>query len=356
MKKLICILLSVLLCLLCGCAESSVNSSDILGDSTEKSESLPKPAFSDMENVIDKVQKGINVEGALLWSNATELPDHWIYKESTYKGIKEKGFDHIRIPCNFGDNTVKDDPEHTITPEYFECLDKAVNYALSAGLIAVIDFHGGKPDLNKDFVNAKPIFINYWEQVAKRYKNYPNTLMFELINEPTFDFNSLNELQMETVAKIRETNPTRVIALAATPYNGDYGMWNTEFPKDDPNVMISIHSYDPMGFTHQGADWSEPVDNTVVNFREDDKPAVLSDIENCEYYAQRTGRKVWISEWGTYLRIAPKDDVTEYVKYFTEKCKEKGISYCYWEYGNGFGAFNVGDGTWKDFVADYLVD
>ena len=58
-------------------------------------------------------------------------------------------------------------------------------------LLRVVDFHAGKGDLNKDFENAKHVFIDYWEQIAKRYKNYPNTLMFELINEPTFAFNKL---------------------------------------------------------------------------------------------------------------------------------------------------------------------
>lgn len=354
MKKIICVLLSFVMFLLVGCSSGDNNSSGSVSEKQESS-SLPKPDFPDMENVMDKVQKGINVEGALLWGNATELPDHWIYNENTYKIIKNKGFDHIRIPCNFGDNSLEED-NTKIDPVYFECLDKVINYALGVGLIVVIDYHGGKGDFGQGYDNTKPIFIGYWEQMAIRYKNYPNTLMFELINEPTFDFNRLNELQMATVAKIRETNPERVIALAATPYNGDYGMWNTEFPKDDPNVMISIHSYDPMTFTHQGADWGGDVDNTVVNFREEDKPAVYSDIENCKYYADRTGRKVWISEWGTYLRIAPKEDVTEFVKYFTDTCEEMGISYCYWEYGNGFGAFDVGSGQWKDFVADYLVD
>lgn len=353
MKKIVCLVMAILMLCMTGCSNADNTSS--IGEEESGITVLPKPEHENVENVMDKIQKGINVEGALLWDSAIEKQNHWIYSEATYSGIKEKGFDHIRIPCNFGAHMVENNPQYTINPEYLECLDRAVNSALDAGLIAVLDFHGWVGNLKKDFDGNRPIFIKLWEQIAQRYKNYPNTLMFELINEPTFDFNKLNELQMETVAKIRETNPTRVIALAATPYNGDYGMWNTEFPKDDPNVMISIHSYDPMGFTHQGADWGDEPKNTVVTFDESDKSAVLSDIENCEYYAQRTGRKVWISEWGTYLRIAPKEDVTEYIKYFTETCKEKGISYCYWEYGNGFGAFNTKEGVWKDYVADYLI-
>ena len=162
----------------------------------------------------------------------------------------------------------------------------------------------------------------------------------------------LNELQMKTVEIIRETNPTRVIALAANENNGVWQMWNTEFPANDKNCIISLHVYDDMSFTHQGATWDGSGSKAQVRLTEATKKNVTSTLENCKKYAERTGRKIWISEWGTYLEVADKGDVSDYTNHFTKECKRLGLAHCYWEFYQGFGMYDLKAGKWKDFILD----
>ena len=180
--------------------------------------------------------------------------------------------------------------------------------------------------------------------------------MFELINEPNKPITDaqLNELQLETVKRIRKLNPTRTIALAANENNGTWKLWDTQIPANDDNLIISIHNYDTMAFTHQGADWLGDGYKNKVALDDNIKSSVKEHIEQCRYYEERTGRKVWISEWGVYQGIADKEDISQYADYFSGICRENKISYCYWEFCSGYGVYDINAGAWKEFLLNNL--
>lgn len=305
------------------------------------------------ENIMDSLQKGINISSVIESGNALDY-SNWAFDIRYYEKIKEQGFDHIRFTANPEGHFVTDAPDYKIDTEYMRVVDNIVNNAIDSGLIVVLDFfHGWTDKLINDYDTNSEKFVTVWRQVAERYRSYPNTLMFELINEPnTISDSLLNRLQMNAVEAIRETNPTRVIALAANENNGAWKIWNTEFPANDKNCMVSVHVYDPMGFTHQGATWSGPGYDKQVRLTDEGKKTLLATLEKCKNYTERTGRKIWISEWGTYLAISDKDDVSEYTNYFTKNAKAMGLSYCYWEFGQGFGIYDLKADKWKDFILD----
>ena len=305
------------------------------------------------EHITDRLKNGINLSGVLEGGNAKNYSD-LMYDISYYETIRAAGFDHVRITANPAYYMLSDAPDYTVDNEYMRLVDLAVNNAIDSGLIAVLDFfHGWAGYLIRDFDANSTAFYKIWQQVAERYRDYPDTLMFELINEPnTITTGKLNELQMKTVEIIRETNPTRVIALAANENNGVWQMWNTEFPANDKNCIISLHIYDDMSFTHQGATWGGGGSKTQVRLTEATKKNVTSTLEKCKNYTERTGRKIWISEWGTYLGIADKGDVSDYTNHFTKECKRLGLAHCYWEFYQGFGMYDLKAGKWKDFILD----
>lgn len=102
-----------------------------------------------------------------------------------------------------------------INAEYLEAVDKAVIAALSNDLTVVIDLHH-YGEL-KDNVSAnEATFYSIWEQLAKHYKNYPNRVIFELLNEPnttgsatSMNSEALNRIQLEVVGKIRAIDNDR---------------------------------------------------------------------------------------------------------------------------------------------------
>lgn len=331
-------------------AESRADTKSNVSSSTATdSDKTTAPA----EHITDRLKNGINLSGALEGGNAKNYSD-LMYDISYYETIRAAGFDHVRITANPAYYMLSDAPDYTVDNEYMRLVDLAVNNAIDSGLIAVLDFfHGWAGYLIRDFDANSVAFYKIWQQVAERYRDYPDTLMFELINEPnTITNGKLNELQMKTVEIIRETNPTRVIALAANENNGVWQMWNTEFPANDKNCIISLHIYDDMSFTHQGATWGGGGSKTQVRLTDAMKKQVTSTLEKCKNYTERTGRKIWISEWGTYLGIADKGDVSDYTSHFTKECKRLGLAHCYWEFYQGFGMYDLKAGKWKDFILD----
>ena len=59
---------------------------------------------------------------------------------------------------------------------------------------------------------------------------------------------------------------------------------------------------------------------------------------------------VWLGEFGVYQGGgAAAEDVQAYLSDFTKLCGESKISWCYWEYNVGFGAYDESAG-WRDNV------
>lgn len=316
-------------------------------------ETTPADTEKKTVKVTDKLKRGINMSGPL--ESADINYDSWIFNPDYYAQLASKGFDHIRLPVNFG-NFIGEAPDYYIETEFLRAVDLAINCALDAGLCVVLDFHGWAGTLASDFNGNKECFYKIWQQVSARYQSYPEELMFELVNEPNKPITNkqLNELQMETVKRIRKLNPTRVIALATNENNGTWNLFNTQVPVGDENIIISIHNYDTMSFTHQGATWIGDGFANKDHFDDEIRNAIKEHMDYCKAYEERTGRKVWISEWGVYQGIADKEDVSAYVDYFSNVCKELEIAYCYWEFCSGYGVYDLTAGTFKDFVINYF--
>ena len=104
-------------------------------------------------------------------------------------------------------------------------------------------------------------FLALWEQIATRYADAPATVAFELLNEPEGVFNDdpslWNALLAETLARIRRSNPERAVLIGPVRWQNLFGLDSLELP-DDPNLIVSVHYYRPLAFTHQGASFSSP--------------------------------------------------------------------------------------------------
>ena len=61
----------------------------------------------------------------------------------------------------------------------------------------------------------KARFISQWEQISDYFKNYPDSLLFEILNEPHDKLTPAlwNEYSKEALSVIRKTNPERCVLL-----------------------------------------------------------------------------------------------------------------------------------------------
>ena len=301
--------------------------------------------------------KGVNMAGVFDNTNAdaTAVRNSIYVAPETYNAVKTAGFDHVRLPVTFASHL---DADGTINADYLEAVDKAVIAALSNDLTVVIDLHH-YGEL-KDNVSAnEATFYSIWEQLAKHYKNYPNRVIFELLNEPntTDSANSmtpdaLNRIQLEVVGKIRAIDNDRKMALAVFNNNSAYSLQSLSLPADKSNLIISIHNYDAYGFTHQDLDSNCPVG--VDYAASGSEKQINAMVDTVRKYSKDNSIPVWISEFGVYLGGLYKttefteEDVTSYYSDFTKACGTD-IGWCVWESNVGFGVFDHNN-TLKEFV------
>src|SRR5207245_4202226 len=75
------------------------------------------------------------------------------------------------------------EPPHTIDRPFFERVDWAIEQALSRGLAAVINAHH-YDEIVQDPDKHEARLVGLWKQIAERYKDKPDRLVFEFLNEP----------------------------------------------------------------------------------------------------------------------------------------------------------------------------
>lgn len=291
------------------------------------------------------------------------MPDNaksYVYQREYYDLVADAGFNNIRFPVGLGKFVVSEAPEYLLDTEQLRRLDIAVNHALDAGLTIAIDNHGSSASY-KD----KELFVRVWEQIAERYRYYPSELIFELINEPSGGPDAwLNEVQMAAVEVIRKTNPTRNIVLAPNQWNGSWKLWDAACPSSlnengqiqyDQNVIFAVHMYNPMSFTHQQGMSDDGHESHISSKSE--LTSVTNALEVCADYEERTGRTVWINEWGAYQggHRGNDDCMKIYYDFVTSECARLDLAYAVWEFNQGFGIYNNSTGELYDYLVDNMV-
>lgn len=300
------------------------------------------------------ITKGISYSGVFETTAATVSASNKIFDIATFEDIAAQGFKHVRLPVNFSAHTDDSTADYVLNEKFMQQLDTVVKNAIKSGLTIIIDFHQAcslnGTSIYTDYETVSPKFFKIWEQVSERYKNYPDLVAFELINEPNLAKASLMELQENALDIIRKSNPTRKVFVAGGANNEPNTLANISNKlKKDGNTVAAVHCYYPMEFTHQGAEWTDLKDSTGVTFTDAMKTQVDSAIQTCKKFEQTSGMQVWMGEFGVYQKAAASEAQT-YLTYFTNACKNSGIDWCYWEYNQGFGAYSESAGVWKDHV------
>lgn len=292
--------------------------------------------------------KGINVNGMESFStdDFDKIKDlkNTVISEDTYKNIKDKGFDYVRLAVNFW-RAYLDDADSYTTEEFMRLVDTAINHALNNGLYVMLDFHGW---FNiGDEANDIEECLYIWKQVAERYKDYDKKLSFELLNEPWYDNGrarpylsdtKLNELQSQLISIIRNTgsnNATRLIVCCTADGNKAWKLSELKLPEDG-NLAVAIHEYEPHKFTHQNFSWAGLAgQTTTLDAQGGFQSATSWDFGQITSFTERTGIPVILNEFGLNLVKASAEDVRTYISGVTSFCEENNIPWAYWSYCEG---------------------
>ena len=297
--------------------------------------------FSQREHAFEmnrRLGMGINFGNMF---EAPSLGEWGVEPDSAYfRDIKSKGFASLRLPVRWSTHAMAAYP-YTIDKAFMDTIRWAVDLALKNGLPIIVNIHHYEEIMTNPAAHEAR-FLAFWEQIATQFRNYPDSLYFEILNEPNGNFTPdiWNTYLAEGLAKIRETNPTRMVIIGTANWGGIGGLSQLQLP-DDPNIILTVHYYEPFSFTHQGAGWTGqdmPVgvkwDSTALQ-----TAAIVNDMNTIKQYSQKNNVPVHIGEFGA---IGNADDASraKWTGCLQRVFDANGFSGAYWEYCSGFGVYD----------------
>jgi endoglucanase len=319
--------------------------------------------------------KGVNFSGWFESFSTGGIP-FTKYTEQDFADVKSLGVDVIRLPVKMHSMT-QGEPHYTIDPLLFKFLDIAIGWAEKYEIYIIIDNHSFDPVLGLED-NIDRILLPIWSQVAQRYKDRSDYIVYEILNEPHGISDARwGEVQEMAIQAIRRIDQRHAIIVGGTDFNS-IGKLSAIPEYSDPNLIYTFHFYDPFLFTHQGASWGGPPVLTSlagVPFPADHRrmPRVPSELmgtwveDSLKYYyandaaysklsstldiavafSRERDVPVFCGEFGVYMINSHPEDRIKWYEFVSRALDRRNISRASWDYYGGFGIFNSGNGNFN---------
>ncbi|SMO69626.1 Por secretion system C-terminal sorting domain-containing protein [Saccharicrinis carchari] len=305
----------------------------------------------------ERLGQGINMGNSFEGPTETAWGNPW--KPEYFELMAELGFKHVRIPiCWEPQERSMSNAPYTISTAFMNRIKEVVDKALEVKLMPIINLHHHSQFM-ADPVGQKDRFLALWKQISAMYKDYPDSLLFEVLNEPTDVLTPQlwNVRFAEALSVIRQTNPTRTVLMGVAEFGGLGGVPKLVIPNDD-HLILSIHYYNPFHFTHQGAEWVGPETNawlgTKWNNTEAERSTVVNEFSQAISIAAQNNIPINIGEFGAY-RKADMSSRVKWTTYLARWFEEQGFSWTYWEFSAGYGIYNPATKTYHQELVDALL-
>lgn len=304
-------------------------------------------------SIDEKPAEGKEVEETL-WGNPRTT-------KAMLNRLKEYGFNAVRIPVTWRDHTGAA-PDYIISKAWMDRVEEVVRYAYDNGMYVILNIHhdgGGDPDFGAWIRRAsesgeqkKEVLERYtaiWRQIAKRFQNYSDYLIFESMNEVGFDdlgseegMALLCEFNQRFVDVIRQSggnNEKRHLLIAGYWTDIEKTCENTfQMPKDtvQDRQIVSVHYYTPWEFctTQQQHTWGTEEDLQLM----ENKIAMLE-----EHFVGKN-IPVIVGEYGVGKNEAASCNY--FMENLVKLCHEKKIATFLWDNGQGM-HFDRQKLTWR---------
>ncbi|WP_158991421.1 glycoside hydrolase family 5 protein [Mucilaginibacter sp. L196] len=290
------------------------------------------------QQAITHLQKGINIGNTLDAPGGETSWGQPIIQPYYFDDYKAAGFTAIRIPITWEKHTDTIAP-YAIDPKFIARVEQVVDWGLSRGLYIIINCHH-EGFIKKDY-SPKNIarFEAIWSQIATRFKNKSDHLLFEILNEPhPLSLANLNDLNKRIFKVIRKSNPTRIIVYAGNEWSSDAELLKADIPKDK-YLIANFHCYSPWA-------WVSGKDKNIPWGTQADKNEIKGIFDRVYNFFASKGIPVMVNEYGCPVGKSQEWRVLFY-KTYVENIRSHGFGSFAWDDG---GAFKTYDRTGRKWI------
>ena len=317
--------------------------------------------FASAAEIVSEMKVGWNLGNTLdsIGSGGLEAEMSWGNPKTTKEMIdrvRAAGFNVMRVPVSWGMHL---DNDYNIDKEWLERVREVVDYGIENDMYVILNTHHEEwymprqSDVDEDLKELARV----WEQIAARFADYGDHLLFEGVNEPRLRgdgaewfgtpeareiVNRYAETFVRTVRASGGNNAER--SLLVSPYAASSARENLEalkIPENAGNVIVSVHAYLPYDFAlnvHGTASYTN--DGSVNTLMSDIKRLFLDkDVP------------VIITEFGSVNKENEQDRL-QCLRDFLTAAKGAGVPCVWWDNGvrNGdgecFGLLDRNGGGW----------
>ena len=359
--------------------------------------SINVDAQSTPQQMAQKMGRGINLGNVL----SAPLEGNWApaVEESYFDAINVVGFKTVRIPIRFDSHTttlssvsytdvntgnyIGSTNDYMVSTAYLDRIEEVTDWALSKGLIAIIDVHGdhwfwesydsssSEYKTGNDRLAAEDRFKAIWRDISERFQDKSENLLFEIMNEAYFSMSAseVDVINTDILSIIRTTNPTRNVVVNG----GSQNSWRAPlqmspiFLNSDNYLIATFHYYKPFSFTssskpeYTNEKWGSTSDKNTIDTHFD---AVLA-------WSQDHNIPVLLGEFGAdnqcgydYVNNVCGADGgpdnasrVEYHRYLAEAAIDRGFAFTAWDAGEKSNKtiYKDSDNTWVEDVRNALL-
>lgn len=304
---------------LTGCQNSDENQESTSDQAASAADQGNTPSDADTSEgntmtsleVIREMGNGINLgntleaynhQAYLSGSSPTLAETSWGQPTTTQEmiqGMKNAGFDTIRIPIAWTNGMNFESGDYTIDSRLMDRVDEVVNWALDADMYVIINDHwdggwwgmfGSADQAVRD--QAMEMYKSMWTQIGEHFADSSYKLIFEGANEELGDrlndkditgskgvlnenecyetTNMINSEFVKTIRSLGGKNADRFLLIAG--YNTDITKTCDDrfvMPEDtaDSKLLLSVHYYTPWDYcgTDGVNQWGSPSDYDEMN-------------------------------------------------------------------------------------------
>lgn len=316
---------------------------------------------SKMQQYAAAMQPGWNLANTFDAPGSETAWGNPVVTKELIEAIAAQGYHSIRIPITW-EGRIGSEPDYTLDEAFMKRIQEVIDWSLDAGLYVMINLHHDSNwvfNMTTDHDGVLNRFNAVWKQISAYFKDYPDKLMFESINEPRFSddwnkdtpeyFTMLDELNQSFFNIVRQAggkNKLRPLVIPSITANHSQArldeLYKSMMKMNDPNLIATIHYYGfyPFSVNMGGS----------TTFDETARTDVDQSFDRAYHTFVEKGIPVVVGEFGLLgfdksVDTIEHGEVLKYLEYLTYYAQQRQMTLMLWDNGQHFDRNSL---TWKN--------